>query len=401
MGDHTSQLREPYGVDVDAQGNVYIADTLNHRIQKFAPGVPGWQQVNINGFGERYTRGVTALEEFNGQLYAGTATNWEMGTGGWVYRSSDGVAWNAVSEPGFGIYTDTISTIIDLAVFDGQLYASVGWGGIPGQVWRSPDGTTWEAVTTDGFGDGNNGAVSSFAIYNGLLYAGTGNSDSGAQIWRSASGDSGDWTKVAPDESGTQDTYQVTGFAVFKGALYAAVESAWEDPALTQVWRSANGSAWDTVIADGFGDANNLNTGGFAQLGGYLYLGTRNDVTGAQLWRSADGTTWEQVVDDGFGDPNNYMLEKLFTFAAHLYAGVDNSETGMELWRSSNSTDWEQANPDGFGDSNNNATLWNNSLVEYQNQFYIGTWNSANGGEIWRYDLEGKSIYMPVIMRNQ
>jgi tripartite motif-containing protein 71 len=37
-GNQVDQFRHPTGVDVDAAGNVYIADRHNHRIQKYAPG---------------------------------------------------------------------------------------------------------------------------------------------------------------------------------------------------------------------------------------------------------------------------------------------------------------------------------------------------------------------------
>jgi sugar lactone lactonase YvrE len=33
-----TQLTEPYGVALDAEGNVFVADTWNHRVQKFASG---------------------------------------------------------------------------------------------------------------------------------------------------------------------------------------------------------------------------------------------------------------------------------------------------------------------------------------------------------------------------
>ncbi len=398
-GNLNGQFRQLPGVAVDTTGNVYVADMLNHRVQKFAPGVPDWQQVNLNGFGERHARGITALEQFNGQLYAGTSTSWEIGKGAQIYRTGDGVTWNAVTEPGFGVYTDTISTIIDLEVFDEQLYAGVGWGNIQGQIWRSPDGTSWAPVTTDGFGNGSNLAVTTLAVFNNILYAGTGNSDSGAQIWRSSSGDSGDWTRVAPDEPGTADNVNVTDLVVFKGALYAAVEADEETSAAAQVWRSTNGSGWDTVIADGFGESHNISTGGFAEFGGYLYLGVRNDTSGAQLWRSADGTTWEQVVGDGFGNAANFKVEMLTVFANQLFAEVNNGETGLQIMRSSDGTQWEQVNIDGFGDSNNAAILWNNSTAKYKGYLYLGTWNPANGGEVWKYDLPDNSIYIPMIRR--
>ena len=54
-------------MDVDSFGNVYVADYDNARIQVFAPGVPGWKQANINGFGSRSVA-AGASEVFNGQL---------------------------------------------------------------------------------------------------------------------------------------------------------------------------------------------------------------------------------------------------------------------------------------------------------------------------------------------
>jgi hypothetical protein len=90
----------------------------------------------------------------------------------------------------------------------------------------------------------------------------------------------------------------------------------------------------------------------------------------------------------------------LFVFAAQLYAGTKNSETGLEVWRSSDGLDWEQVNLGGFGDSNNWMTLWSNSTAKYNSRLHIGTWNFASGGEIWRYDLQVRSVYLPVVLRS-
>ena len=43
-----------------------------------------------------------------------------------------------------------------------------------------------------------------------------------------------------------------------------------------QVWRTADGVTWSTVVADGFGDTNNYQTGGLAVFGGYLYVGAQS-----------------------------------------------------------------------------------------------------------------------------
>jgi len=124
--------------------------------------------------------------------------------------------------------------------------------------------------------------------------------------------------------------------------------------------------------------------GGFAVYGAYLYIGTRNAATGAQLWRSNNGTTWNPVMTDGFGDINNDKLESLFVFDGTLYAGLNNAFTGLEVWQSSNGTTWNQVNPDGFGNSNNRDTLWSNSTVSFNAAMYLGIGNGPNGLQIWR-----------------
>jgi hypothetical protein len=371
----------PSGVAVDSSNNLYITDQGNHRIKKFALGVPGWSQKNINGFGNRGNGGVSALEVFGGVLYAG-ASDW--GEGGSIWRSTNGTTWTQVSEPGFGsAYGNTNPAIMDMAVFGGKLYASTGLDGATGQLWRSANGTTWEQVGGDGFGDPDNGSLGAMAIYGNMLYVGTGNGNAGAQIWRSSSGNNGSWTNVVTGGLGCGDCGFVTSLKVFNSALYAAVEAHNNPSVGVQIWRTTNGSDWSQVGATGFGSAENYQTGGFAIFNGKLYIGTRNDVTGAQIWRSGDGSTWTQVVADGFSDLNNYKVEGLFAVGGKLYAAANNDVTGVEIWRTSDGTTWSQIAPDGFGDSNNNGTLWSSASTVFNNSLFLGTWNGTNGGEIW------------------
>ena len=111
------------------------------------------------------------------------------------------------------------------------------------------------------------------------------------------------------------------------------------------------------------------------------------------------GDLFGMCIGDGFGDTANTKVEMLVVFAGQLYAEVNNSETGLKIMRSSDGTVWEQINPDGFGDSNNVAILWGNSTAKYNGRLHMGTFNLANGGEIWRYDLQAKSVYLPLILR--
>ena len=345
--------------------------------------VSDWQQVNSSGFGDPQILEVSALEPFNGYLYAGTYNPIDpalLFDGAQIFRSSDGVAWTPVTQPGFGNSHDIAPpAILDFVVFNNQLYAGTGRGNAS-QIWRSLNGTIWAPMDVTGFSDPDNVDVSALAVYDGMIYAGVTNQVTGAQIWRSFTGNNNEWTQIAPATPGTVPA-SVTGFSVFDfdGGLYAAVES--ESPA--QIWRSYGGD-WEVIVNDGFGDSNTLFTGGLTTFGGNLYVGAGNASVGAQLWRTNDATTWEQAITPGFGDPNNQQIEAVFVFQNQLYVSVMNTVTGIEIWRSADGSVWEQANLDGFGDSKNTTSNGSNATGNFLSQLYVGTSNVVDGGELWR-----------------
>jgi len=389
--------------------SAFAFEASGARGQKLAQAIADWQQVNSNGFGNPQTGEVSALEAFNGYLYAGThhpIDPAQLIDGAQIFRSPGGVAWTPVTQPGFGISHDIAPpAILDLTVFNGRLYASTGRGDGPGQIWRTLDGVNWAPMVIHGFSNPDTVDITVLAEYNGLLYAGATNLISGAQIWRSYTGDSNTWTQVAPAAPGT-DAASVTGLAVFNvdGGLYAAVEFESGKPA--QIWRSYGGNGgldWTAVITDGFGHSSTTSTGGMAEFAGYLYVGAGNSVSGAQLWRTADGATWEQVNNPDFSNANNQKVEMVFVFQNQLYVSVKNGQTGIELWRSTDGALWEQANQDGFGDGHNTGSNWSNATAVFLGQLYVGTSNVMDGGELWRMQPQQQQpqhrMYLPLILR--
>jgi hypothetical protein len=364
------------------------ADTGIYNAQEIAQvsQTPLWQQANISGFGDPHEQEVSALEIYNGYLYAGTYNVVDpqvLFDGGQIFRSPDGLTWTPVTQPGFQNPHDTAPpAILDFVVFNNRLYASTGRGGNPAQIWRTSNGTSWAPMVTAGFGDPDLHDIAALAVYNNVIYAGASSQVSGARIYRSSTGDSNTWTLVVPPAS-TMAGAKITGFAVFNGALYATIESE----AAVQLWRTTGG-AWTSIMNNGFGDSNTTRTGGIAVVGGYLCVGTGNSVVGAQLWCSNDGASWTQTITPGFGDLNNKVVEMVFVFQNQLYVSTQNAVTGMEIWRSVDGTTWEQVNADGFGDSNNTGTNRNGAAADFLSQLYVGTSNLVDGGELWRLLLQ-------------
>ncbi len=312
--------------------------TPSHILQELALAAPGWQQVNSNGFGDSSTLEVSAMEPFNGYLYAGTH-NPVSDTQ--IFRSSDGLSWNAVTEPGFGEPHDIAArAILAFTVFNNRLYAGTGRGNAS-QLWRSQNGTIWAPMDITGFSDPENVNINALTEYGGKIYAGVTNQVTGAQIWSSFTGDNNSWTQVGPDAPGSIPA-TVTAFAVYSDTLYAAVEHESDFPA--QIWRSFGGG-WDTIVADGFGDSNTILTGGMAEFGGYLYVGAGNQDVGAQLWRTNDEINWDQMITPGFGDANNEKIETVFVFQNQLYVSTRNTASGIEIWRSAGGFDLGTGQP--------------------------------------------------------
>jgi flagellin len=174
---------------------------------------------------------------------------------------------------------------------------------------------------------------------------------------------------------------------VFNGYLYAGMGNL---DAGGEIWRTNDDTTWTQVNTDGFGDPDNDAIILSAVFDGYLYAGTGNDTTGGQVWRCSTGSgcdensDWTQVVSDGFGSTDN-LWGALIVSDNDLYCVTRNDETGAEVWRSStgDSGDWEQVGSDGFGDSNNQCSYLDNSVAA--GSLYIGTFNWANGGELWQF----------------
>ncbi|MDH7485514.1 MAG: hypothetical protein QHJ81_04470 [Anaerolineae bacterium] len=360
-------------------------------------GPPSWVQTNASGFGDAGNSGVLTLTPFGGQLYAGTSN--ESGSGAQLWRTSDGFDWTEVLTDGFG--TAYNMGIDHLFPFNGQLYAGTWADEVNGgEVYRSPDGLTWTRVVSQGFGDPTNAEIFRFAAFGGRLYAGTFSySDAhGGEIWRSASGDSGTWTRVVANGfNGDVNNAGIASFEVFNGYLYAGTLNFATGG---EVWRSSSGysGSWKQVNQDGFGDVGNYGVTALAAFDGYLYAGTGHAAGGgAQVWRcqTCNGSDWQKVVDNGFGNPDTRATPALEVLAGQLYLVVGNPATGLEVWRTPNGTSWEQVGYGGFGDRSNRSPYYDNSVAVFGNSLFVGTVNWAQGGQVWLY--LHRLLYLPLL----
>ena len=388
-GSGTGMLREPTAVDVDIQGNVYVADSRNHRVQKFAPGVPGWRQVNVNGFGDRdSTGGGITLQVFGDHLYAGLGNP----GGGQVWRTANGSSWTQITSNGFG---NTDNGSIGLGtVFDDHLFVGTGNGETGCEVLRSSDGLAWTQVASDGLGDASNTGTGPMVVFDNYLYTATWNDSTGTEVWRTPDGTA--WSQVNDDGFGDANNIGAISIVIFNNALYVGAQNFATG---AELWRTFNGSDWQQVNDDGFGDPMNQ----WPSLAVYdvqLYVGTANDSTdtyigtGTQIWRSVDGTSWTQAVGDGFGDATNGGSDTLTVFDGALYSGTYNGASGTQIRKTIDGTHWNKVAIDGFGDSNNYSTY---GKAVFEGRLYLAAANEANGAEVWL--LTGYQVHLPLLLK--
>lgn len=399
-------LREPLGVAVSAEGRVWLADSGNHRVQAFeAPRAP-WEAAAVNGLARRHTIGLASLAAFGGELYAGTAVDAEVsGAPAGIWRAESG-GWSEAVGDGLG--DGSTALVADLETFDGRLFAAVqGWTEdrtpdevlertpTGGAIWSSADGDGWSVETGDLGGAGIAGAAS-LAEHTGQLYAGTFSLDPsvGAAVWRRGGG--GGWTRTSPVglDGSSSGNAAVSAMASFTGTLWAGTCHR-TGPA--QIWRSTRGDVW---APGGNGGATALGSGAgacvsaMAVFGDALYAvaGGGDPMLGlagraVEVWRCrrCDGTDWELANSAGMGVPGNrgraalgIMRVPPFDF---LYLAVGNAE-GLEVWRTSDGERWEQSAHGGFGDGSN-ADLAGAAMAVHDGRLFVGTRNTAHGGELW------------------
>jgi hypothetical protein len=104
------------------------------------------------------------------------------------------------------------------------------------------------------------------------------------------------------------------------------------------------------------------------------------------------------VVTNGFGNSDIGGMNGLQVHDGMLHfvtGSTTSSGIGITVWRTSNGTAWEQIGFAGFGDSNNKHPYWDNAVLSHGDSLYIGSWNPANGGEVWRRLNYGVSVDPP------
>lgn len=358
----------------------------NSWIASTSPPNVAWALVNGDGFGDPSNFSLPALEEFDGDLYAGTSNS----LGAQIWRTADGWAWSNVLTSGISL-PRIGQHVLDFAVFKDHLYAATYYaGGMGGEIWRSSNGVSWtRVVTRNGLGSGDNQVFDSMQAFSNSLYVKEFDVDLWySTVWRTPDGLS--WQKATPDGD-------VESMAIFSNSLYASTRGYTNGAAL---WRT-DGLTWTPVMTGGFGTTATSSIRSLAVLSDQLFALAVNYGEGGGIWRSTNGSEWIQTTPGIIGNPHDsgYYGSAFFAFDGYLFLFIYNRVLGGEVWRSDDGIHWNQVGFGGWGDSSNWGTNGANSIATFHGQMFVGLLRGAiPSSQLWLY--LPNTIYLPSVERN-
>jgi hypothetical protein len=293
---------------------------------------------------------ISSMYSFGSQLYVGV---YNAVNGTRVYRTTDSSVIPHVWEL---VYSNVppFNAAGAMTSFSGELYigiSSFDTGAVGTEkvrIYKSATGAAPWTDVTGGWGLYNN-EIAGFAIYEGMLFIATikqsNNYGDGAELWFyngavwSARVDSDTGTAVFgggfgyPHPNQLPKNMGLASLGIDSGYLYIGVKNltaAGMADTGCKVWRTNNTSNYTSyleLMSTGFGDINNVSVDTIIPYGGYVYVLTRNSITGTQMWRtsSASPLSWTKVNTDGFGDSLNVSGRAAIVFNTRLYIGLEKS----------------------------------------------------------------------------
>ena len=232
------------------------------------------------------------------------------------------------------------------------------------------------------------------AVLDDALYVGVTNPYVGGQIW--CSKDAVNWVEVAGNGLGKQENVTLRPELIFRGYLYAVSEPAGSlrSPSHFDVFRTCDGTNWEKVIADGFGEQGFKNVYGWLTVfHDTLYLtaqalpaSSASSQPGAvarsnafRLYTSTDGNSWIQSGCDGFGSQTAFWASmRVVGGAAFLI--VHDTEKGLSLWTSPDGNSWRPV----FSDSRPAATANEATLLLFMDHLFLVRDDVERGVCVWR-----------------
>jgi DNA-binding beta-propeller fold protein YncE len=96
-GSGPGQFNTPYGVAIDASGNVYVAETINHRVQVFSgSGVYLTQFGSLGSGSGQFSQPTDVAVDVNGNIYVADHNNHRIQVFGSLPVPAQSTTWGRI-----------------------------------------------------------------------------------------------------------------------------------------------------------------------------------------------------------------------------------------------------------------------------------------------------------------
>ncbi len=230
QGTGPGQFHQPLGVAVDSQGNIYVADTYNNRIQIWAATTNTWTTMGSYGTGPgQFNQPFGVAVDSQGNLYVADCGNnriqiWAAATNTWTTMGSKGTNPGQFNQP-FGVAVDSQGNIYIADTYNNRI-----------QTWEKAT-NTWTSPGQFNYPTGvavdSQGNIYVADTLNGRI-----------QIWAAATNT---WTTMGSYGTNPGQFNAPYGVAVDgQGNLYVADMSNYR----IQIWAAAT-NTWTTMGSHG------------------------------------------------------------------------------------------------------------------------------------------------------
>ena len=360
---------------------------LRAEIWRYNPATDVWSKLytapmvkGIDGFDVPISVGFRCMASFQGPgdsspaLYVPTwASHQTPAT--IMLKTTDGVNFHQVSEPGLGITQNTPRSLRGIVSFKGRLFTSPVVGqkrlepNIAGEavvyVSSDPDHGAWEFACETSFGDPNNVSVFHMAASDKYFYVGTLNIYEGFQVWKTDAEGAPPfkWKKVVSHGAYRGKLNQMGMTLIhFNGSIYvgSAIQNcSWDHdykvgPAAPEVIRINPDDSWDLIM----GEPRMTPEGLKVPLSG---LGPGfSDPFAGYIWSMCVHEGWLYVGNAVWANFLRYSdrLDKLPRIL-RIIQNPDHLEKiledfgGCDLWRTRDGVNWRPVTINGFGNCYN------------------------------------------------
>ncbi|WP_026755626.1 kelch repeat-containing protein [Sediminibacter sp. Hel_I_10] len=191
-----------------------------------------------------------------------------------------------------------------------------------------------------------------------------------SEVWRSANGIA--WESVTYDQFEARSNHTLT---VFDGKMWLIGGIDNTNTFLEDVWYSSDGETW--VLATDSPAYLAASYHSVVVFNNRLYL-IKDGVSATVVWSSADGVLWEEETSNAFPSREDFEAV-VFNNELYVLGGFHTSTKFNEIWKSSDGISWSQVATNTVFSPRNSHT----ATVYEGKVFVAGGINNAPIGELW------------------